>query len=202
MILYYLLVLIIGIPLFIFWPAKVVNRKYRPKRGKGALICCNHLTLLDPLIVGMHIPRRLWFVAKKEYADSFFGKFMVRGSGSFPIDRGKPNLDTMKRMIAVLKKGKAILLFPEGTRNKGAETDGLLALQNGAVMLSVKSQVPVYPVALLKRPRFLRFNKIIYGEPIEFTELYGEMLTREKLDAATQRLAESMEGLKQIQKKP
>ena len=195
MFIYALLVLLVGPLILILWPTRVVHKKNRPMKG-GAVICCNHYMLFDPVIVGMHIiGRRLRFAAKIELSRNPIVRFIVWSTGSVFVDRGKPNIATLKKMIGVLKAGKVLLLFPEGHRNRNGEDGNLLALQNGAVMLSVKAGVPVVPAAFIRKPRAFRRNRLVYGEPLSFPELEGEVLTKEKLAAATERLAESMKGL-------
>jgi len=198
MFVYYAIVLLLGWLILLLWPTRVINKKNRPKRKKGAVICCNHHTLFDPVIVGMHIPRRLRFVAKKEITKSLPGRFIIWSTGSFAVDRGQPNVGTLKKMIAVLKKGKVILLFPEGTRNRGDE-GSLQELHNGAILLAVKARVPIVPMAMLRRPRVFRRNYFVYGEPLEYAELYEQKLTKEKLETATRLLAERMEELQRAE---
>ncbi|MDR1092536.1 MAG: 1-acyl-sn-glycerol-3-phosphate acyltransferase [Clostridiales bacterium] len=195
--LYFVFVVLIGPIVLLLWPTRVINKKNRPKRG--AVICCNHYSLPDPLIVGMHILRRLRYVIKKEFAKNIFGKFFVWGIGSVTVDRGKADLKALRKMLNLLKAGKALMMFPEGHRNRGGEDGGMLELRNGAVMLAAKTRVPIVPAAFLKKPRYFRRNYLAYGEPLEFPELYGVPLTKDKLDAASRRLAESMERLKKTE---
>ncbi|GHV01888.1 hypothetical protein FACS1894211_12390 [Clostridia bacterium] len=196
MFIYCMGVFLLSLPLWILWPLKVIDKKNLPKRGKGAIVCCNHHRFFDPMLIGVHSPRRLYFVAKKELMRRPLIRFVIWSTGSVSVDRGKTDLKALKRMLQLLKAGKPLLMFPEGHRNKDGENGELLALQHGAVMLAVKARVPIVPAAMLKRPRLFRRNYLVYGESIEFSELYGEILTKERLDGATQRLAERMEALK------
>jgi len=144
-----------------------------PKNGP-LIIAPNHASFLDPLIAGFAVPRELNFMARDSlFRNRVFGKILM-SVNAFPLKRGGADLRAMKLAIDKLCHGKAVLIFPEGTRSKDGNLGtpragiGLLAAMSGANILPcyIKGSIDALP----KGARFLRFKKIsVYiGKPLKF----------------------------------
>ena len=107
----------------------------------------NHQSNFDILSLLAAMPRRFYWIAKKELFDiPVFGPSMRRG-GYIPLDRGdgRKALQSLDEAAATIHKGKSVVLFPEGTRS----TDGnLLPFKRGGFILARKADVPVIPVTI------------------------------------------------------
>ena len=129
-----------------FWDIKVDGLERLPAEGP-AILCPNHISFLDSAFLMLVVPRRISFVGKAEYMDSWKTKFLFPLMGMIPIDRsggGKSQaaLDTAE---AVLRRGELFGIFPEGTRSR----DGLLHKgRTGAARLAWKVGCPIYPVGV------------------------------------------------------
>ena len=85
--------------------------------------------------------------------------------GAIPVDRGKPDIEAVKTSLRVLKeKQKPLLIFPTGTRT--SSPDEVQNLKNGVSMFATKTDSLIVPIVLVRKPKFLRSNRMIIGEPI------------------------------------
>lgn len=177
------------IPFILLYPTKVLGKKRRVK-GKKILVC-NHLSITDVFIMGANNRGQVHFLSKREFHDkNRFTKMLVNALGMVPVDRGKPDLVAVKKVFGLLKKNKTIGIFPEGTRNK---TDAdLLEIKGGSTMFALKSGAPVTPTMLYKKPKLLRRNILIIGDPLRFEEFEGKKVNAEVLDVTGQMLEREM----------
>lgn len=165
---FWLMKIILWIPFTILFPTRMLNKKKIPK-GK-VIFVCNHLSNIDYIYLFNKIWRKQFVMAKEEL---FKGKLITkffRSCGGIPVNRENVQLATIKDSLAVLKKGKILTIFPEGTRNKTSEP--LLEFKAGASIFAVKSGAPIIPIIITKKPRPFVLNKIIVGDPIYFDNSY------------------------------
>lgn len=157
---------------YLFLRPKIVNRHNLPKKGR-VIIAPNHRTMLDVPCLGCATFRPLRFMIKSDLFKSKFIKWYFETNGSFSVDRNISDSKAVKKAISVLNADDALVVFPEGKRNK-EELIGELAA--GVGFLAVKSSSPIIPVGIanldkaIKRkilfiPIFTRAH-IVIGEPI------------------------------------
>lgn len=144
-----------------------------PKTGP-LIIAPNHASFLDPLIAGFSVPRELNFMARDSlFRNKIFGRILM-SVNAFPLRREGADMRAMRLALDKLRQGKAVLIFPEGTRSK----DGFLgAPRAGIGLLTAMSGASVLPCYIKGSremlPRgavFPRFRKIsVYvGKPLHF----------------------------------
>jgi 1-acyl-sn-glycerol-3-phosphate acyltransferase len=142
-----------------------------PARGP-VVFAANHQSYLDPVAVGMFTRRELHYMARDSlFRNRAFAR-LIRTFNAFPVKRGTADVAAIKQSLRLLRDGKAILLFPEGTRT----SDGaVLPMQPGAMAIARRSRAPIVPVAIdgmfeawPRSRRFPRWKRILvaYGEPI------------------------------------
>lgn len=132
------------------------------------LICSNHIHNLDPISVGVTVKRDISFMAKEELFKVPVLKTVVKNLNAFPVKRGKGDREALRKGIQVLKEGKVLGLFPEGTRSKTGEIGEGLA---GAGFFALKTDALVVPCAIIGPYKAFRKIKVVYGKPIDFTDL-------------------------------
>lgn len=107
----------------------------------------NHQSNFDILTLLAHMPVQVCWIAKKELFEiPVFGASMRRG-GYIPLDRsdGRKALRSMDNAAAIIRSGKSVVIFPEGTRSRDLQ---LLPFKRGGFMLALKAAVPVVPVTI------------------------------------------------------
>ncbi|HEY9084608.1 MAG TPA: lysophospholipid acyltransferase family protein [Candidatus Tyrphobacter sp.] len=147
----------------VLWRARVYGSENVPLDGP-LIIACNHVSFLDPPILGAFCPRRIYYMAKRElFAIPVFGP-LIRAVGAYPVDREGSALGAIKRSVEVLRAGGAVGIFPEGARNL---TGGVEARQGAALLASI-AKAPVLPAAVVGGGRAARFGtmKVAFGRPM------------------------------------
>ena len=124
------------------FPLKVQGKENVPAKG-ACIFASNHLSYLDPMIIGGCFPRRVSYLAKDSlFKNKLFG-FFLNGVGAFPVKRDTADIGAIKEALKRLKAGCPLVLFPEGTRLTSQKE-----IQAGVALIAVKSGVPVVPVYL------------------------------------------------------
>jgi 1-acyl-sn-glycerol-3-phosphate acyltransferase len=120
---------------------RVTGRERTPLQG-GLIVASNHVSFWDPPLVGSACARGLYFLAKEELFRTPVLGPLIRAYHSIPIRRGMADLSGMSRAIEVLKRGEALLMFPEGSRMRDGE---LHPARPGVGMMAVSAGVPIVP---------------------------------------------------------
>lgn len=139
------------------------------------LICCNHLSMIDVVYLSKIFDKDTHFVAKKEVMENKLFGGLLRGFGAIPIDRENVDIRSIMNIVKVIKNGKNLVIFPEGTRNKTGSTD-LLPFKGGSMVFAVKTKKPILPIIIYKKAKLFRRNHVIIGKPIELIDFFGEEL--------------------------
>jgi 1-acyl-sn-glycerol-3-phosphate acyltransferase len=131
---------------------RIEGRENVPPDGP-LLVVSNHLNNADPVLLSIALPRHVAFLAKVELFSAPVVSWVVRSTGQVPIDRGAADRQAIKAALALLAAGRAIGVFPEGTRSRhGALARGL----TGVGLLAARSGAPVLPVAIYGTERLGR----------------------------------------------
>lgn len=152
-------------------------------KNTGYIICANHIHALDPLTIGLAVPFKVNFMAKKELFKNPFLNLILSNSGVFPIDREKNDISAIKKSLSILKNGEPLLIFPEGTRNKSIVP---LPVKGGVVIIGLKAKVPIVPVMV--DSTYERFSEVIveFLPPVSLEEYYDKKLTNDEMEAILQ----------------
>lgn len=179
------------------FPLKVYGRENIPAEG-AFILASNHVSHLDPMVIPISCHRRLSFVAKESLFKSWPLGAILRGLDAYPIRRGASDLKAVKSILARLKQGTPVTIFPEGTRARpGAQRK----VQAGIGLVVVRSHAPVVPVYIegtdkVLRPgaRWLRYVpvKIYFGLPIYFKEKETYPVIAEKIMERVYQLPKEM----------
>ncbi|WP_026119762.1 lysophospholipid acyltransferase family protein [Nocardiopsis ganjiahuensis] len=169
----------------VLWPQRVEGAHHVPAQGP-VILAANHLSIIDPLFIGVACPRPVRFIAKKELFDeSTLVKRMVsrtlRALGPVSVDRrpGQSSQEAMDNSVEVINGGEVFGIFPEGTRSPDGH---LYKGQTGLAWLALSTGAPVVPVALTGTGRILppgrkipSFNRVgvSFGEPVDLSPWTG-----------------------------
>lgn len=120
---------------------EVSGREYIPKTGPFILIS-NHLSFLDPSIVGVACPRWIAFLARQDLFDNFFLGTLMKSIGVISIRRDSADLGAIKKALKILKSGNALAVFPEGSRQNNPQ-DSFQNIKKGFLLLARRAGVPI-----------------------------------------------------------
>ena len=114
--------------------------------GTGALIITpNHQTYADPPLVTIPIRRPVHYMAWNRLFDIPGLAWLIRRLRAFPVELGASDVRATRAAIQVLRRGEALMIFPEGGRGGGGT---VLPFKPGAFRLAVALDAPVLPVTI------------------------------------------------------
>lgn len=131
------------------YPHIVENPEMIPE-DKGIIFVANHRDMIDPpLIMSVLGNRSAHLLLKSEFLESNFSSFLTNMGFVF-VERGNRDSEILasEELSKLVLKGKDIIVFPEGTRNKSNKT--LLDFKKGAVTIAQRTGAPIVPIAITK----------------------------------------------------
>jgi 1-acyl-sn-glycerol-3-phosphate acyltransferase len=154
------------------------GKEYFPREG-GALICCNHQSYFDPVLVGICFKHQLNFLARDTLFKTFLFGPLIHYLEAIPIERDGFGISGIKETLRRLKRGEMVVIFPEGTRT----LDGKVGeLKPGFCALARRGHVPILPVAVDGAydawPRSQRFPR-----PVKLRTCFGPLISIEEIAA-------------------
>jgi len=175
----------------LFGPVRVRGRGLVPRQG-GLLVLANHLSDIDPPLVGHALPRPACFMAKSElFSVPILGSVM-RAFRAFPVKRGRPDRAAIRRAVELLRAGECVVVFPEGQISEDGRLQRALA---GAALIWKQAQVTCVVCGIAGSQRIVPFRAVIprpafgrvsvqFGEPIPWEraneiESFGQWFTAE-----------------------
>lgn len=175
----------------VLWPTEIVHKE-RFDAMEGGVVICNHYAIPDTLIpVASLYKKELHVLAKAEaFECARIANWFLRKAGAIPVRRGEADINAVKEVLTVLRAGKKLVMYPEGTRNREG-TKEMLEFKQGAARFAVKSKKPILPMVYYRMHKVFRKNWLFIGEPIDLTEFYGSR-SHEDFAVATERVYECM----------
>lgn len=185
--------IVADIPVRIFYPTKFHDKNNIPKGP--CIIACNHTSNLDAVILAIHTWEKKYYLAKKElFKNKCFGGFL-KLMGAVKIDRQGTDITAIRQCLKILKNGKKLVVYPEGTRTNNENME-LGEIKQGVAMFAVKGKVPIVPMFISKKPRIFRKTHVFVGEPFTLEMFYGKKLDSEELEQASEYVAQKMNELR------
>jgi 1-acyl-sn-glycerol-3-phosphate acyltransferase len=166
------------------------------------VVVANHLNDTDPGILAWSLPRHLFFMTKVELFKIPVLKQFLQAYGAFPVRRGEADLGALRTASEILKRGDALVIYPEGTRSGAAAR--MRKAQAGTALVAMRGDYPILPCAItgslymalpfmfVKPFRRWRITLTI-GEPFVLPK--PERLNAEAAEAGTQVIMEKIAAL-------
>jgi 1-acyl-sn-glycerol-3-phosphate acyltransferase len=193
--LYYLLRPLAVLLCKILFRIQIKGKENIPKKG-GFILASNHLSYLDPVVLGVASPRRLNFMARDDLFDVPIFSSLIRSLGAFPVKRNSPDISAFKEVFKRIRQGKGVVIFPEGRRSPNGR---LLSPLAGIGFIAVHLPVPVIPSYIQGTDKALPINscfirpkkvKVYLGEQIfiEREKPYNYLKIAQQIMEAIRRL--------------
>lgn len=177
---------VVGFVADILHPVSVEGLEKLPQ--SGALLCPNHSSNWDPILVALKLPvnYRLHIMAKEELFRFKLLAWLLRKVGAFPVSRGNNDIQSVKTAIQAIKGGDNLLIFPEGTviRNGIGCADGLPAhAKAGVAVIGIRTGATMIPVFVDGEKKLFHRTRIIFGDPYEpvYTGRHGTSEEMQKI---------------------
>ncbi|MBI2871851.1 MAG: 1-acyl-sn-glycerol-3-phosphate acyltransferase [Chloroflexi bacterium] len=127
--------------LFSRW--EVEGRESVPRKGR-LIIVANHQSNMDPPLIAATMPRRVYFLGKKELFANRLFSVILDAWGVYPVGRSGHDFSALLRSVQLLEQEKALVVFPETTRNPR----GMRRSAPGVAYLALKTGAPILPVGI------------------------------------------------------
>lgn len=177
------------------FPYRVTGTEHIPKGGR-LVLCCNHRSVIDPVLLAMRFPRQIRYMAKSElFTDhGMAARWLLSRLGAFPVHRGKGDAQSLKTALGILNTENVVGIFPQG---KCVFDNSPFQPKAGAVLLAAKAKAPILPAAICFTGRIRPFHKVTvrFGEVIPYRALELENDSLVSIRKAAGKVAEAINTL-------
>ncbi len=176
-------------PLRAIFRVQVVGSEKLPQE-RGCILCANHTSLLDVLIISAGLNRQVRYMAKKELFKVPLLGLLITALGAYPINRGGADVTSIRKTIRLVEEGQLVGIFPQGTRCPGVDPRET-QVKHGAGMLTYHTKcdvVPVYIKTKNNKARFFRKTELIVGDVLPYESLDFEKGGIQEYKAATEKI--------------
>lgn len=163
------------------------NNAYLNMNG-GLILCSNHLSPLDPIMMCEYFPRPIYFMSKIELFKNKFLKSFLELFNSFPVNRTGFGRNPINTAVKILKSGNVFGIFPEGTCSISGEMG---EVRKGVGLIAHLSHALILPMAIYNSKKVQRENnkkkylflkiKIIFGDLINTEEIFSKHPKKEAI---------------------
>lgn len=164
--------------LWTLYRVRVYGKENIPRKGE-LLILSNHQSFYDTIACQGWVRRPFYYVPRASLFHGFWG-WVIDSFYTIPIDQEKADLAGMRAIIDVLKRGKAVGLYPEGSRTLTGRID---EIKPGFSLLVRRSGASVLPMVIEGLyeiwPRGQKYPK--FGKRLPIGVMYGKPITAEHI---------------------
>ncbi len=171
--------------------------------SRGAVIATNHVSVLDPILIGLDLPRPVYYMAKKSLHEiPLFGR-LIRAYNAFPVNRRGSSRGALKMAREIVEKGNLLLIFPEGSRGNGG---GLRRFKPGIGKILTETGAPVVPGFIGGAAQVWPANrwfprpvktKMIFGQPVNYNNFAAGENRRKRYQKVADDIQERVAELNQ-----
>lgn len=148
-------------------PKKIYVSDKRPNKKGGALVIANHYSYSDPLILGISMNRRMYYLAGELAMGKGLKTLGLKGCGCIGIDRNISDIDGIRRAVNIMKRGHYLLMFPQGRLHREEE---MTELKSGAILMAWQANVPLLPVYVKKGVKWYNRSIVVVGEEFHISD--------------------------------
>jgi len=185
----------------LLWRVRVVGADWVPAAG-GFVLAPSHRSMMDIPLAAIVTPRRVRFMGKVSLFNIPVLGTLFTWLGGYPVARDGTDRKAVRDSVSMLEAGEVLCVFPEGTRQNGPK---IQPLQPGAAYLALRSGMPIVPIGIAGSEEILRdhssrvphFGRVVItvGEPIVPEARLSGVVARDKVDALSSRLSDTLQAL-------
>ncbi|MBQ2915490.1 MAG: 1-acyl-sn-glycerol-3-phosphate acyltransferase [Clostridia bacterium] len=162
--------IVLGFYIYVFNRIKIIGKENIAPDG-ALIVYGNHQSIMDIFCLNLAFGnRKIIFMAKNSLFKIPIIKSVVKAYGAFPVDRSRADLSAIKNALRVLKEGKTLGIFPEGTRI-ASESDS--DAKGGIAMIAEKTKATLQPVRIIYKRKKMIFNSmtVIIGKSFSYSDI-------------------------------
>ena len=147
---------------------EVIGEENLPPEDCAFLVCSNHESAVDPIVIGAALKRKIHYLAKEELFHIPLLNLLIRAFGTIPIKRGAGDVGALKAAMRALGENKTVGVFPQGHRYPGVLPRTTQA-RSGIGMILLRTGVLAVPVCVetrAKKVHLFRKTRVIIGAPV------------------------------------
>ena len=178
-----------------FYKIKIVGKENIAPDG-SLIVYGNHQSIMDIFCLNLAFgSRKIIFMAKNSLFKIPIIKNVVKAYGAFPVDRSRADISAIKNALRVLKEGKTLGIFPEGTRISSEEESDA---KGGIAMIAEKTKATLQPVRIIYKRKLMIFNSmtVIIGKSFSYGDIEIPAEAEDPRKAAGKILMEKVYDLK------
>jgi len=179
---------------------EVTGAEKIPKKGR-LILCSNHISYADPVIIEAYFPGIIFFMAKVEiFRNSFFTSFL-KYFNAFPVNRNSFDRQALRHSALILENDQVVGIFPEGTRSpEGVIKEG----QKGLGLISVMAGSDILPMAIsgtnriVQKPHrrfFFPRVRLAFGDIIKVDPIIKKYGSKNSIDVIVAQTMKSISSL-------
>lgn len=162
------------------------------------IVCANHKSLLDPVFIALALDRQVHFIAKKELFEVPVLKNILKFLKAIPAQRDGKDLSVLRDSIKLIKSGKILGIFPEGTRVKEIKRENI---KDGAGYIALKSKTDILTIEIISsyKPFFkteLYIKNLVKVE--DFKNLKSKDAMEKIMDETYEKMYENHKFLRKV----
>jgi 1-acyl-sn-glycerol-3-phosphate acyltransferase len=167
----YLMAKVLAWALFHSWFRLQTHGVEKAPRKGPLIVASNHVSGLDPIIIGAALRQRVFFLARETLLRGF-GGWIMRVWGARPIRRDSADRNAIGVALGFLSAGRTVVMFPEGTRSRDGKVQ---PVRPGVGMIAVRADCPILPVYIRGAERILPRGKL-FPRPGSLRFLAGPLI--------------------------
>lgn len=162
------------------------------------IVCANHKSMIDPVFIALALDRQVHFIAKKELFEVPVLKNILKFLKAIPAQRDGKDLSVLRDSIKLIKSGKILGIFPEGTRVKEAKRENI---KDGAGYIALKSKTDILTIEIISsyKPFFktdLYIKNLVKVE--DFKNLKSKDAMEKIMDETYEKMYENHKFLRKV----
>lgn len=114
-------------------------------KNKGYILAANHTSIADMFAIAVPVKGQICYMAKEELFKFFLVRWLFKALGTFAVRRGKGDTEAIDKACDIIKSGKVLGIFPEGTRSKTGEIGKAKA---GVALIAMQTKADILPVSV------------------------------------------------------